>query len=110
MTQKSFRSAPARGVQTFDINDVVFQFTPDIPGAILMDFMSNIDDENPASMVKVLNKLLESALAPAELERFNEFVRDPSNNVSLELLAEICGFIAENASGNEKRPTRYGPG
>lgn len=110
MTQKSFRSAPSRGAQTFDINGTSFSFSPDIPGATLMDFMSNIDDENPASMVKVLNQLLEAALAPVELQRFNEFVRNPENNISLELLAEICGYIAESSSGNAKQPTRYGPG
>ena len=110
MTRKSFRSVPSRGLQEFDINGVVFQFSPDIPGAILLDFMSKVDEDDPAAMVGVINSLLDSTLPPDELTRFNAYVRDPKNNVTLEMLAEICGFVAETASGNAKQPVPYGPG
>lgn len=110
MARKSFKTAAPRGVEEFDINDEVFHYNPDIPGAVLLDFLSEADEENPQKMAGVIHQLLDHAVLDTDKERFDKFIRDPKNNVGLETLAEVCGFIAESASGNGQRPGSYGPG
>lgn len=110
MARKSFKTAAPRSDEEFDINGEVFHFSPNIPGAVLVDFLSEADEDNPAAMAGVVNNLLEAAIIADDIDRFNTFIRDPKNNVDLELLAELCGFIAEQSSGNEGQPGQYGPG
>jgi len=110
MARKSFKTAAPRGTEEFEINDEVFRYDPDIPGAVLLDFMSEADTDDPSKMAAVINRLLEEAIVDTDKPRFDAFVRDKRNNVDITLLAEICGFIAESASGNGRQPGSYGPG
>lgn len=110
MANRSFKAiAPAQG-STFDINGTVFHLKPAVPGQVIIDFLAAADDEDSAAMAKLINDLLEVALDPDDLDRFKVFVNDESNAVSLSLLAEIAGYVAEELSGNDRQPALYGPG
>lgn len=104
--RKSFTSLePVAGAE-FDVNGVVFHLRPSIPGEVLLDFLAGADDENPASLAKTVRALIEAAVIPEDYERFQAFVRNPDNNVTLGMLSEIAGFMAESLSGNDPEKQR----
>lgn len=110
MARKSFKTASPRAAEEFDINGEVFHFVGDIPGAILIDFLAMSDMENPTDMARILKDLFQQAIVPEDYERFNAYITSRENNVTLELLAEIAGYITESVSGNEPQPELSGVG
>lgn len=110
MARKTFKTAALRGRETFSINDTEFSFDPNVPGNVLMDFFSEVEGDDLAAMPRVINSLLSEVFSEDEKERFDAFTRDRVNNVSLEDISEIAGYIAEMASGNGQQPGQYGPG
>ena len=85
-----------------EIDDNVFQCQRNIPGIVLLDFMGNIDEDEPSTMAKALNELIFSCLEEHERERFKTYISDPENGVDIEALSEIAGWLAEQYTG---RPT-----
>lgn len=78
-----------------EINGRVFACRPMIPGAVILDFMGGIDESAPATMVNALRVLFKEAIVEDQYEAWEEFTRDPENNVDLDLLSEIAGYLAE---------------
>lgn len=110
MARKSFQTAAPREIQEFDINGEVFRLNPAIPGAVLLDFIADADEEDSAKMATTIREFLSTAVLTEDQERFWKFVRDPGNNVSLSVLAEVAGYVAEAMSGNDQSPGTSGPG
>lgn len=100
MGSKSFSTRPASVDEAFDINGTAFRLSASVPGDVLLDFLGSADDENPAGMALALRGLLDSAVHPDDLDRFKKFIRDPENNVSLDVLAEVAGYAAEKLAGS----------
>jgi len=73
-----------------------------VAGSMLLDFLSEASESDPASMAKAVFGLLQAAVEPSEWEGFREFVDNPDNGVSLEILSEMAGWVSEQYSA---RPT-----
>jgi len=73
-----------------------------LPGSKFLDFLSNADQDNPGSLASAVNDLLVAAIGPDSWSQFREFVDNADNGVSMEMLAEIAGYLGELYSG---RPT-----
>ena len=110
MSRKSFKSKPRLGNGTFDIEGVEFTYKRDVPGAVIMDFMSAVDADNPATMVKVIDSLFSSMLVEGDIDRFNTYIRDPENNIGMDELMGVAEWLVEEASGNETQQGLSGPG
>lgn len=81
-------------------NAVSFRCNSKIPGMVLVDFISEMDEDKPAAVGGMLQGLFKHAIAEDEYERFTEYVRDIKNEVDLEMLSEMAGWLAEQYSGN----------
>jgi hypothetical protein len=97
MAKKSFKTYKPTELHELEINERTFhiQF---VPGAVVLDFLSEADTDNPAKMAATINNLLDSAIVPAELEDWHAYIKDPANNVDLDTLSEIAGYVAEVVS------------
>lgn len=100
--RKKFSSTKRVGtddVVILEVNDQEFRCKSRIPGMVLVDFISQMDEDDPKSMGDSLKGFFNEALLPAELDRFNEYIRLPENDIDLEMLAEMAGWLAEQFSG-----------
>lgn len=100
--RKSFTALQPAEAPEIEINGEVFHLRPAIPGDVLLDFLSEADTEDPAALSKTVRNLMQAAIAPEDIERWTAFIRDPDNNVTLNLLSEIAGYMAEALSGNDQ--------
>lgn len=102
--RKSFTTKPAVADDNveIEINGTVFPCTDIIPGQVMLDFLAQMDMDDPASLAKSLDALFAAALMPEHLEAWKAFTRDPVNRIDIEKLSEIAGWLAEEFSG---RPT-----
>lgn len=89
----------ADDVVILDVNEEFsFKCENSIPGMVLVDFIAEMDEENPSSLGEGLRGFFEAALG-ANHEAFLECVRDPKNEVDISDLAEMAGWLAEQYSG-----------
>lgn len=95
----STKKAGTDDVIILDVNeDTSFKCQSKIPGMILVDFIAEMDEDNPKSMGEGLKSFFKAALGESH-EAFLEYTRDPNNEVELEDLAEMAGWLAEQYSG-----------
>lgn len=73
-----------------------------LPGSHFLDFMSKIDEHKPGEMSSAIDKLLRSAVKVEDWDMFKAFIDEPANGVSMDMLAEITGYLGELYA---KRPT-----
>jgi hypothetical protein len=94
MTTKSFKTYAPTVQNAIELNDRSFpiQF---VPGAVVLDFLANADADNPAKMALSVHGLLDAAIVPEQLDEWHTYIRDPRNNVDLNTLSEIAGYVAE---------------
>lgn len=104
MARKSFTAYPPTESSEIEINGRVFLLNRAVPGDVLLDFLAEADAEDNSALAKTLRSLFAHAIVPAQLEEWTQFIRDPANNVTLDLLAEIAGYVAEVVSGAGKTP------
>lgn len=106
MAKKKFQTHTPTEIQTLEIenedNGVVTEFamSPAIPGAVLLDYLSQADTEQPGKMAELVTNLLDQAIAAEDLDRWHAYIREPSNNINLNTLSEIAGWASEVLSGN----------
>jgi len=103
-TTKSFTSSVKKTKAprlSFELLGETFEAYGSIPGAVLLDFIGSSDD-NSSSTARGIGDYLKAALPKDEYVRFNEFVRDPENDIELEVLSEIVSFLIEEQTS---RPT-----
>lgn len=102
--RKTFNTYRKTEIPDFDIEDDAgnktnFKMKPSVPGAVLLDFIAGANAEDPAAMARTVNDLLNAAIADEDSERWNTYIRDPKNNVTLDVLSEIAGYASETLSG-----------
>ena len=101
------KKAGTDDVVALDVNDVSFPCNSKIPGMVLVDFISEMDEDNPSAMGKSLTGFLKAAIREDAHEAFFEYCRVPENDVDLDALAEMAGWLAEQYSG--ENPTAQSP-
>ncbi len=99
VARKTFTGYAPTEISEIEVNGRVFQLNPSVPGDVLLDFLSKADSEDPASMAGTLRSLLDQAINLAQLDEWHAFIRDPAQGITLELLAEIAGYVTEVVSG-----------
>lgn len=77
-----------------------------IPGSKFLDFLSRTKEEDPGTLATAMFDILQAAVREDQWDEFKEFIDDSENGVSIELLAEIAGYLSELYSG---RPTAPSP-
>ena len=92
-----FDLVPPNGGQTLVIRGI-----PMIPGSVLLDFLSGVNEDDPGGMARTIMHMIQSAVVPEQWDEFREFIDDPKNGVGLSMLSEIAGYLAESYS---VRPT-----
>lgn len=100
--KKIFSSSAKAAPITFELEGEEFQAYGSIPGAILLDFISS-SDENSSATARGITDYLAVAMPTAEFARFDAFIRDPENNIELEVLSEIVSYLIEEQTS---RPTK----
>jgi len=104
--RKTFNSRQASTeLIELDVNGTVFHALPNLPGAVLLDFVASADDDNAAAMVKAMTQLINQSIVPEELEAWQAFVREPANNVTIELIMEVASYLAEEYTGRPTQPS-----
>ena len=100
---KSFgnKAAKAKEPILFEIFDNTFEAYPQIPGAVLMDFIGSADDSSSAN-AKSIMEYLKASMKPSEFERFDVALRDPENIVEISDISEIVSYLIEEQAS---RPT-----
>lgn len=106
--RKSFGSpdAPVEPIE-IEVNGEVFLVNQRIPGPVMLSFLADADETRPDKMAQSLQKFLGLAIEPDDRERWEKFISDPDNVVTIDLLAEIAGWLVETLSGGGEavRPT-----
>ena len=104
--RKSFSTyAPTSEPIQIELNDRTFVCLPTLPGAVLLDFTASVAADNPAQMASAISTLIEVSVVPEQRDEWNAYVRDPANNVSIETLAEIAGYLAEEYVSRPTQPS-----
>jgi len=79
------------GVRTLDVH-----CRNSVPGFVILDFMSKADTENPGTLAAVILDLLQASIVEDEWEKFEAFVNDETNGVSIDVLAEVAGYVSDS--------------
>lgn len=102
-TRKTFQTYVPTETHEIEINGQVFPINPSVPGDVILDFLSGADAENPSTMAKTIRDLFDAAIVEDQLETWHTFIRDPANNVTLDVLSEVAGYLTEILSGNDQQ-------
>lgn len=95
----STRKAVSKEPVAFAVNDKDFHCVRAIPGMVLLDFISTVDLDNPASAGGAVTNFFKTAIQPEEWEDFLAYTRDPINEVGIDDLSQIAGWLAEQYMG-----------
>lgn len=98
-TTKKFTTYQPTESVDFEINDQHFDCVPMLPGTKLLAFMSKTDKDRPHEMAQAVLDLLHDAVVADQRERFHTYVDDPANAVSMDVLSELAGYVADKLSG-----------
>ena len=88
---------------TFDLEGEEFEAHPQIPGAVLLDFVAAAGEDGTGTATAIY-PFFEAALLPESNERFVKIIRDPEVLVDLETLVEIAAYLVEEYS--DSRPSK----
>lgn len=105
---KSYNYQVAEGSQrqvSFDLNGESFQCVDDIDGLTLLDTVTGIREDDPASNVKVVKDFLQIALpGEGDYQRFESTVRAPRSGVNAERLMGILTDLLEQYTSFPSSP------
>jgi hypothetical protein len=76
-----------------------------IPGSMFLDFLAKTKEEDPSTLAVAMQSILQAAIRDDQWEAFKEFVDNPDNGVSIELLSEIAGYLSELYAGRPTAPS-----
>ena len=99
MSRKSFTTYAPTETLEIEVNGTVFPLNNAVPGDVLLDFLAGVNDESPATVAKAVRGLFATAIQADHLERWQEFIRDPENHVTIETLMAIGEYVAEVLTG-----------
>lgn len=111
MAQRKIKSfaAPIEGEELTEIEPIEFDLAGEhfkaygeVPGAVLLDFVSNSSGESPAETAKAINEYLKHSMDAENYKRFTTLTHDPNKKIKIETLSEIVGHLIEERSS---RPT-----
>jgi hypothetical protein len=91
---------------TFTIDKEEFTARSAVPGALLLEFVTEAGSDDPTQAADALIDFFALALVSEDVERFTQFIRDPDRAIQIETLAEIVEFLVEQfTSKNTQAPS-----
>jgi hypothetical protein len=108
MTRRKSFGTPDKPVPPLEIEVLgqTFQVDTQIPGTVLLNFMASTDQENPAKTATALRSFLERVIKSEDRERWIAFIDSPEAGVTMDILAEVAGYLAEEIGGGGENPTQ----
>lgn len=110
MATKSFKGYAPTEETTIELESpdgtrkIEVRTVPVVAGSVVLDFMAETSEEDPGTLAAAVMKMLQVSILPEDWERFRDFIDDSKNGITLELLSEIAGFLAEAFSGRPTEP------
>lgn len=100
----TYRPAEDNFIELKDSNDELqsFKLNPALPGKVILDFMFISGTDDSSKLAKAIGTVLDKAVADVDKERWEEFINNPSNGVTVNVLSEIVGHITSVLSGNSQ--------
>jgi hypothetical protein len=86
---------------TFDLGDETFNCVPELPGAVVLDFVAAADEGGGKSAGRILT-FFDHAIVKDDQERFHTLIVDPERVVEMETLTDILAWLIEEYTA---RPT-----
>ncbi len=87
----------------FELEGEEFEAYGQVPGAVLLEFISRSDEENSADTAKAILYYLKESMDAVNYKRFNKLIHDPKVLIEIETLSSIVGHLISERSG--ARPT-----
>lgn len=80
---------------SFKLYDREFFCLPELQGKVLLGFVANSSEEDPAVQAKTIESFFEYVLTEESLIEFNLLTTSKDKIVSVETLSEIIGWVVE---------------
>lgn len=84
----------------YEGNEQKFKLAPSLPGRVILDFMFVSGSDDSSRLSGAIAAVLDKAVDPEDRERWDEFIDDPRNGVTINVLSEVVGYITSVLSGN----------
>lgn len=103
----TYRAPDESEPMEYQINDKVFHFYPTMAGMDLLDFVEAFDgmdfgddpnNVNTMALVanaKVFTQIIFKSILPAEQDDLHNYLKDPKNNVGIEILFDMATWLLE---------------
>jgi hypothetical protein len=79
-----------------------FKLNPALPGKVILDFMFISGTEDSSKLASAISTVLDKAIVDEDKERWNEFINEPKNGVTVNVLSEVVGHVTSVLSGNSR--------
>lgn len=79
-----------------------FKLNPSIPGRVILDFMHISGTDDTSKLAHAIQTVLDKAIIEEDQERWNEFISEPKNGVTVNVLSEVVGHVTATLSGNDR--------
>lgn len=76
-----------------------------VPGSTFLDFLANIDEEDPSTIAGTLNAIFIAAVPAETYDDFRAFIDDPKNGVDISMLGELAGYLSEVYAKRPPKPS-----
>ena len=110
MTKRSFKGYSPSEETSIELESpdgarkIEVRTVPVVPGSVVLDFMSETSEDDPGTLAAAVMKMLQVSILPEDWDRFRDFIDDSNNGITLEILSEIAGYLAEAFSGRPTEP------
>lgn len=94
----------------FTLEGVDFHCLPDIPGAVLTDFLGDATSDSPGRSAPALVNFITDVLVDEDVQPFLDVVHSKETVIEIELLGEIVTWLVEEYSGRPTVPPSRSPG
>lgn len=111
MAQRKIKSfaEPVEGESLEAVDPIEFKLAGEtffaygeVPGAVLLDFISNSGGDVPAETAKAIMNYLKYSMDAENYKKFQAITHDPNKKIKIETLSEIVGHLIEERGS---RPT-----
>lgn len=107
MANRTFTGYSPTEDQTIDFvdhegNPQIFRLNPALPGKIILDFMSVSGSEDTSGISDSLKAVLDAAIVAEDKERWEAFILEPLNGITISVLSEVVGHVTAVLSGNSQ--------
>lgn len=107
MASKSFSTYKPEEDQFIELDDFngetqSFKLNPSLPGVVILDFMFVSATDDSGRLSQAIKNVLDNAIVDEDKERWNEFIAEPKNGVTINVLSEVVGYITSVLSGNSR--------